>query len=222
MNLATLSLILSAVALIPVIAYYLRWQFYSPRLFVRVGGDQQGQPISVPSEGMIQFAIGTKSRRRVYVTEVWVGFDEEGMDLSETKGAGQRFTTEHHFPRALLFSEKRIVIRRHLQGNHFVYRAKAAEFAVRFVAVAEVDEAEMPFLLDMFPPPKRRLVRTVRFRTTSEPRTLQQLGLAVQPGEALHVEGIQAQEAAWAATDKGEAQVIVREIIDDGDKRTVG
>lgn len=211
------AIILSVIALVPFCAYLgLRW-FYSPKIIIRVGGDQQGiEVIQVPKSGNVPFGISTKSKRKAFISEVWVSFSDEKVDLHKTKGGERRITTDDQFPMAVLFTGRRVVKDGYLQTNHFDYKAKTNEFSVKIVVGAEADETELPFLLNMFPAPKIIAERVVKFKIVKGMECdLKKLGLTIGPGESIQSEGIQSQESFWAVADKGIAQVKVREIIED-------
>ena len=211
-TLTIISIILSVIALIPLGAYFLLRSFYSPKIFVRVGGDQQGvEPTQVLERGNVPFGISTGSKIKVFISEVWVSFDDEQVDLSKTKGGEKRITTDNQFPMAILFSERRAVKQGYLQTNYFDYEPKIDNFFVR----AETDETELPFLLNMFPAPKITAERLIGFEVVKGMgHDLKKLGLTIRPGESIQSEGIQSQEAFWAVADKGIAQVKIREIIE--------
>mgnify|MGYP001619770462 CR=1 FL=1 len=211
------AIILSVIALIPFCAYLgLRW-FYSPKIFIRVGGEQQGaDPIEIPERGDVPFGITTGSKIKAFISEVWVSFNDDEVDLSKTKGGERRITTDSQFPLAILFSERRAVKRGYLQTNYFDYKPKADSFSVKISVRAEVDEAGLPFLLNMFPAPKVVSERIVNLRAVEGmAHDLKKLGLTIGPGESIQSEGIQSQGAFWAVADKGIAQVKVREVIED-------
>lgn len=118
--LAIISIALSVLALIPFGAYLFLRLFYYPKILIRVGGDQRGvEPIPIPEIGNIPFAILTKSKLKTLISEVWVSFDDESVNLFETKGVEKRITTDNRFPMAILFTERRIVKAGYLQTNYF-------------------------------------------------------------------------------------------------------
>ncbi len=208
---------LSIIALIPFCAYlWLRW-FYSPKIIIRVGGDQQGvELIQVPESGNVPFGISTKSKLKAFVSEVWVSFNDEEVDLYKTKSGERRITTDNQFPMAILFPERRAIKQGYLQMNYFDYEPKADHFSLKIAARVATDEAELPFLLNMFPAPKVTAERLIRFKAAKGmEHDLKKLGLTIGPGESIQSEGVQSQEAFWAVADKGVAQVKVREVIGD-------
>ncbi len=211
-----ISILIGSIALIPLVVYFLHWKFYSPKPFIRVGGEQSGEPIQITEMGDIFFAVSTKSGRKSLISEVWVSFDPDEMDLFKTRGAEKSSIVDNKFPFALLFSEKRIIVKAHLQGNYFDYEAKKPEFSVKFIINSEIETTELPFLLNMFTARKIRTERIVRFKVTQEyTANLQRDGLALLPKESMHIEGVQSQEAWYAAASKGKGILKVREIIDD-------
>lgn len=216
-ELAIVTTILSVVALMPLGAYLLLRWLYSPKIFIRVGGEQQDtDPIEIPEKGDVPFGITTGSKIKAFVSEVWVSFNDDEVDLSKTKGGGRRITTDSQFPLAILFSERRAVKRGYLQTNYFDYESKTDNFSVKISVRAEVDEAGLPFLLNMFPAPKVVSERIVNFRAVEGmAHDLKKLGLTIGPGESIQSEGVQSQESFWAVADKGIAQVKVREVIED-------
>ena len=216
-TLTLISIILSVIALIPLGAYFLLRSFYSPKIFIRVGGDQQGvDPIQLSEKGDVPFGISTGSKIKAFISEVWVSFNEDEVDLFKTKGIEKRITTDNLFPTAILFSDRRAVKRGYLQTNYFDYEPKIDNFSVKIIVRAETDEAELPFLLNMFPAPKIIAERLIRFKVAKGmEHDLRKLGLTIRPGESIQSEGIQSQEAFWAVADKGIAQLKIREIIED-------
>ena len=209
-----LFLLLSLIGVLPLAAYLVLRVFYSPRIEFRIAGEQLREPIPTPRTDSRYFAVSTRSSRRVELSEVWVAFEPDEVNLSETHGAETRSTLDAKFPLALFFGAKRVVARKLLQANFFDYEAKAGEFEVRFSAVANVDETELPFLLDMFPAKKFRAERIVKFGVRGEaPRNLIDSGLVLKPGEFMSVEGPQAQAAVWAATDIPGTEVRVIENV---------
>lgn len=211
------AIILSIIALIPFCAYlWLRW-FYSPKIIIRVGGDQQGsEMIQVPESGNVPFGISMGSKLKAFVSEVWVSFNDEEVDLHKTKGGERKITTDNQFPMAVLFPERRAIKQGYLQTNYFDYESKAGHFSVKIITRAETDEAELPFLLNMFPAPKMITARVIKFKVVKGmANDLKKLGLTMLPGESIQSEGVQSQEAFWAVADRGIAQVKVREVIED-------
>ena len=211
----TISLLVGLLALIPLGAYFLHWKFYSPKPFIRVSGEQSGEPIQIPEKGRIFFAVSTKSHRKSVLCEVWVSFDPDEVDLSKTRGAEQRVTVDNKYPLALLFPEKRIIVKGHLQGNYFVCEAKKPEFSVKFIINSEIETTELPFLLNIFPARNLQAERIVRFKITQGYTTdLQRDGLVLLPKESVHLEGVQSQEEVYAATSKGIASLKIIEVVD--------
>ena len=211
------AIILSIIALIPFCAYlWLRW-FYSPKIIIKVGGDQQGmEPIQLSEKGNVPFGISTRSKLKTFISEVWVSFDDDCVDLSKTKGGEKRITTDNQFQMAILFSERRTVKQGYLQTNYFDYEPKIDNFSVKIIVGAETDETELPFLLNMFPAPRVTAERLIRFKVAKGMgHDLKKLGLTIGPGESIQSEGIQSQGSFWAVADKGVVQVKVREIIKD-------
>ena len=214
-----ISILISLIALIPLLAYLLHWKFYSPKPFIRVSGEQSGDPIHIPEKGNIFFAVSTKSDRKSVLSEVWVNFNPDEVDLFKTKGAEKRVTVDNKFPLAILFSEKRIIVKGHFQGNYFDYEAKKTDFSIKFIINSQIRTTTLPFLLNMFPARTMQREWIVRFKviqgyTANIPR----YGLALLPKESLHLEGIQSQGAMQAATSKGIGSLKVIELI--GDKKS--
>lgn len=211
------AIILSIIALIPFCAYLWLQYFYSPKITIRVGGDQQGiEMIQVPESGNVPFGISMRSKLKAFVSEVWVGFNDEEVDLHKTKGGERRITTDDQFPMAILFPERRAIKRGYLQTNYFDYRQRADNFSVKIAARVEMDEGDLPFLLNMFPVPKAIAERVIKFKVVKGMvNDLKKIGLTMLPGESIQSEGIQSQEAFWAVADNGIAQVKVREIVED-------
>ena len=216
-TLTTISIILSVIALIPLGVYFLLRSFYSPKIFIMVGGDQQGmEPIQVLEKGNVPFGISTGSKIKAFISEVWVSFNDDEVDLSKTKGGEKRITTDIQFPLAILFSERRIAKRGYLQTNYFDYEPKVDSFSVKILVRAEADEVELPFFLNMFPAPKMVSERVIKFEVIKGMvYDLKKLGLTIGPGESIQSEGVQSQESFWAVAEKGIVQVKVREIIKD-------
>ncbi len=216
-TLTTISIILSVIALIPLGVYFLLRSFYSPKIFIRVGGDQQGaESIQVSENGDVPFGISTGSKVKAFISEVWVSFNDDEVDLSKTKGAERRITTDAEFPIAILFSERRAVKHGYLQTNYFDYAPKAESFSIKISVRAETDEAAIPFLLNMFPAPKVVSERIIKFEVNrGMVYDLKKIGLTIGPGESIQSEGVQSQESFWAVANKGIVQVKVREIIKD-------
>ena len=216
MTVNIISLLVGLLALIPLGAYFLHWKFYSPKPFIRVSGEQSGDPIQIPEKNTIFFAVSTKSDRKSVLCEVWVSFNPDEVDLSKTKGAEQSVIVDNKYPLALLFPEKRIIVKGHLQGNYFDYKAKKPEFSAKFIINSEIETTELPFLLNMFPARKLRTERIVRFKVTQGyTADLKRDGLLLLPKESVHLEGVQSQEEVYAATSKGIASLKVIELIDD-------
>jgi hypothetical protein len=207
-----LSILALIVALIPLLVYFAR--SYLPRVSFRVGDMLGSEPIHVPRSGSIRFAVLTELKKRVILSGVWVEFDPDEVDLSKTKGADQRLTADNEFPVALFFPEVRIISKGHLQANHFDYHTRKDAFRTKLVAYATVDIAELPWLLDMFGPKTFRIERTLYFLVTDDPGKIPELGLLLRPGEAMSVEGPQAQEAIWAKADKPATKLKLIEFVE--------
>lgn len=211
------AIILSIIALIPFCAYlWLRW-FYPQKIIIRVGGDQQGvEPIQVPERDNVPFGVSTGSNLKASISEVLVSFNDEEVDLSKTKGGERRITTDNQFPVAILFPERRAIKQGYLQTNYFDYEPKNDHFSIKITTRVETDEAELPFLLNMFPAPKTITERVIKFKVVKGmAKDLKKLGLTILPGESIQSEGVQSQGAFWAVADRGVARVKVREVIED-------
>lgn len=214
-----ISILISLIALIPLLAYLLHWRFYSPKPFIRVSGEQSGDPIHVPEKGNILFAVSTKSDHKSVLSEVWVKFNPDEVDLFKTKGAEKRVTVDNKFPSAILFSEKRIIVKGHFQGNYFDYEVRKPDFSVIFIIDSQIQTTNLPFLLNMFPARIMQRERIVRFKVIQGyTANIPQHGLALLPKESLHLEGIQSQGAMHAATAKGIGSLKVIELI--GNKKS--
>ncbi len=210
-----LALVLSVVALVPFIIYFIQRYAYAPKFFFRVSGEQSGEPIIVPKEGEVMFAVSTKSRHRTFISEVWVYYNPDEVDLSKTEGAEKRVTTEQDYPVALFFSGTRILINMILQGFGWKHTAVSKNFSLKLIAYGQIDETEIPFH-DMFPARKLRSERLVRFEVRDEYQNdLKKNGLPLKPSESLQIEGLQAQSGMWAASDKPAAQLKVIELFKD-------
>lgn len=200
-------------------AYIFHKVLYSPKIFFRVGGEQSGEPIQVAENGREIFAVGTKSTRKIVLSEVLVCYNPDEVDISKTKGADTRITVDAKFPIALVYPERRVVTEKHLQANYFECVPKSPEFSVKLTAVASVDETEIPSLLDMFSPRKVRQERIVKFRVVKERvRDLRNTGLLMGPYEAMQIEGSQSKEAVWAQAEKGSAALKLIETVEKNDK----
>jgi hypothetical protein len=209
-------LILGILGALSIVVYLTRY-LTAPRLFCRVAGEQSGEPIPlVAIEGSISFAIGTTTKRGVELLLVSVSATDE-VEI-RSKDGERVLTRDHDFPFAVEFRDSRELARGHLQGLSVSYRAAASSFQLKIRMLAALKEEDLGFLLDMFSPRKVKRERIVRFRVDPSLKlTLQQSGLVLRPGEAVQVQGKQAQDAFWAAADKEGSQVLVRELLDDGD-----
>ena len=211
--LSFISILIGSIALIPLLAYLLHWKFYSPKPFIRVSGEQSGDPIHIPEKGSTFFVVSTKSDRKSVLSEVWASFNPDEVDLFKTKGIEQRITVDNKFPCALFFSEKRIMVKGHFQGNYFDYEARKPDFSVKFIIKSEIETTALPFLLNMFPARRIQRERIVRFKVIQGyTANLQRDGLAVLPKESVHLEGVQSQGEIHASTSKG---LKVIELIND-------
>lgn len=207
-----IALIISILALIPIAIYGIQRWMYSPKIIFRVAGEQNGEPIKTSHVGRINFAVSTKSSHKIILSEVFVGFSPDKVDLSKTKGAETRVDVNTEFPMTLLFPEKRTITKKHLQANYFDYETNNSEFLIKFTAFVNVDETEIPHVLDMFAPKKIRVERIVKFNVAKD-NELFKKGLRLAPGESVLVEGSQAQEAVWAQSEKDSATVKIHEIV---------
>ncbi len=207
-----LSILALLVALTPLLIYFAR--SYLPKVSFRVGDMLGSEPIHVPRNGSIRFALSTESKKRVMLAGVWVEFDPDEVDLSKTKGAAQGITADNDFPVSLSFPEVRVISKGYLQANHFDYQARKDAFRTKLVAHATVDIAELPWLLDMFGPKTFRVEQTLRFLVADDPSEIRELGLLLRPGEAMSVEGPQAEEAVWAKTDIAGTTLKIIELVE--------
>lgn len=211
-----LSLILGFFGAISLIVYCLHWWVYSPKLFIRIGGEKLGDPIPVAKEGRIDFACGTDSSRKSGILEVLVSFDPEKVELFRTKGVAKEITVDRKFPMAVVFRDKKEVVRKVLQTNFFDYQSRVDSFAVKITVISEIDPSSLPFLLTMFSPRKVRSEKIVRFLVKEgASMDLKTHGVIIGPKESMQVVGVQSQEAVWAATSKGEATVKIMEVFDE-------
>ncbi len=208
-----LALILSVVALSPYILYLIQRYVYAPKLFFRVSGEQSGEPIIVPKEGKIIFAVSTKSHHRTFISEVWVYFNPDEVDLLKTAGAEKRATMEQNFPLALFFSGTRAVKDMTFQVFFGDHEAIFPKFTLKLIAYGQIDETEIPFH-DMFPVRKLRSERLVRFEVQEEYQyDLMKRGFLQKPGETFQIEGEQAQYGIMAASDKQGGQLKIIELF---------
>jgi hypothetical protein len=208
------ALIFTIVALIPIVAYLCLQLFYKPKISIRVGGDQQGNKIiNVLEKGEISFAICASTKFKTYISEIWVNFNNIEVDLSKTKGAETRITTERQFPVSILFSGLKTIKVGYLQANFFSYNSISENFSIKITVRVETDEADLPFLLTMFPSPKVIFERIVEFKVVKGMISdLNQLGLKLNPGESIQVEGVQSQEAVYVNSEKALSQIKIIEI----------
>lgn len=102
-----LSLILGFLGAISLIAYCLHWWTYSPKPFLRIGGEKLGDTIPVTREGKVYFAYGTNSLKKSIISKVLISFDPEKVDLFKTKGITKEITVDHEFPMAIVFKDKK-------------------------------------------------------------------------------------------------------------------
>jgi hypothetical protein len=145
---------------------------------------------------------------------------QDGVGISGKDGA-PILTTDPAFPYALEFHDTRGVTRNHLQGISVNYKTKTSAFELKIKTLAALREEEQGFLLDMFAPRKITSERIVGFRVDpNENLAPQQSGLMIRPGEALQVQGRQAQDAFWAAADKEGSKLLIRELLDDQESGT--
>lgn len=200
-DLTTLSLIFSIIALIPIVLYFIQRYAYLPKLFFRVGGEQSGEPIIVRKEEKITFAVSTKSLHRVFISEVWVYFNPDEVNLSKTKDAEEKVTTDLDFPVALFFPGTRVVKDKILQGFSWMHVAHSQKFSLKLIAYGHIDEIELPFR-DMFPARSIYSERIIKFQVKADlPYDLKKQGLELVPGERIQIEGGQAQDAFNVVAD---------------------
>src|SRR3989344_1165024 len=137
------AIILSIIALIPFCAYlWLRW-FYSPKIIIKVGGDQQGmEPIQLSEKGNVPFGISTRSKLKTFISEVWVSFDDDCVDLSKTKGGEKRITTDNQFPMAILFSPPFVLDKSTQSSSKLTHTSEINVFNFDLV---EIPNGTLPF-----------------------------------------------------------------------------
>ncbi|MBI4394549.1 MAG: hypothetical protein HY556_12270 [Euryarchaeota archaeon] len=208
-----MALLLSIVALIPLLAYAVQRTAFAPRIRFRVAGEQQGEPIPVTPNGRIIFGIGTESRRRVRVTDVFALGDPAIVDLSKTKGTEVRMSIDAGFPLGIFFPGPYVITKGHHHGFYWQHESRAPAFSIKLVAEGQVEDTEVPPILDMVPTRRFRAERIVLFvvKDTGD-QDIHAAGYTVGPGEALHVDGVQAQEALFAAANKENTPVRVLEV----------
>ncbi len=184
--LSVIALVVSVIALIPFILYLIQRYVYTPQVFFRIGGEQSGEPIVVPKEGRRDFAVSTKSRYRTIISEVWVCFNPDDVNLSKM-GGKIRINTDQELSMALCFSRVIDVKDKFLNAFGWEYQALSPEFTLKFIAYGQIDETENPFS-DMFPARKFRSERLVKFKIREENRSeLKKTGLALEPREAIRI-----------------------------------
>ena len=210
-----ISLLAIVLAIIPLGIYFIQKLFYSSKVFFRIGGEQAGEPIQIPENGRVDFAVSTELKHKIFISEVWVSFDPDQVDLFKTRGAEKRGTLEEQFPVAILFPDRRVIKKDNFQGNYFDYETKISEFLIKLTAISEIDETELPLILRMFPTSKISTELIVKFKVFKDIAfNLQKTGLMLRPNESLEVEGTQAQEAVMASSEKETAKLRVIEIIE--------
>src|SRR5208283_328608 len=211
-----ISLILSILGVSSLILYFIRWKFYQPDLFFRVGGEQQGKSIKVNPTGHIPFATFTNSKKKIKILELSLLFDPDEVDLFKTQGIEKSLTSDRLFPASIQFGDKKDVVRGFLQANFFNYEAKGDKFTIKFEVLSEIDPPEIPPLLDMIPSRKVRSSRTVTFEVDKNIVWNHIThGLLCKAGEAMQTVGVQAQNGVSAQTEHGEGKLKVLQLIDD-------
>ena len=187
-----ISVILGILGVSSLILYFIRWKFYQPDLFFRVGGEQQGNLIKVPPMGLVPFASSTTSKKKSKILELSILFDPDEVDLFKTPGVEKSLTSDRQFPVSIQFVDKIDVVRGFLQANFFNYVAKEDKFTIRFEGLSEIDPTEIPPLLDMIPPRKIRSSRMVTFEVDKNIVWNHIThGLFSRPGEAMRTVGEQ-------------------------------
>ena len=134
-----ISVILGILGVSSLILYFIRWKFYQPDLFFRVGGEQQGNLIKVPPMGLVPFASSTTSKKKSKILELSILFDPDEVDLFKTPGVEKSLTSDRQFPVSIQFVDKIDVVRGFLQANFFNYVAKEDKFTIRFEGLSEID-----------------------------------------------------------------------------------
>ncbi len=193
------------------------WLLWVPRISIRFGGEQLGEVIPLPRNGRIPFATTVASKRPCRLLRLWVEFNPDEVELS-ARGAELAPSLDVQLAAALTYEGERTIAKKRLAGNFFDYSIRKDGFRVRFVATARRDDAELPFLLSMFPS------RTIRFNRTAyfvvgkvDQLSLTKYGVPLRPGESVEMCGEQSEEAVYAATEKGTAKVRAIEFL----KRTL-
>ncbi len=198
------------------IIYLAHLLVYSPSIIVRVSGEQSGEPITLSKSGKISFAITTPSEHKSFINEVRVSFSPAQVDLFKTEGIKKEITVDKYLPFAAYFSDRHVVVKNHLQGNYLDYETKTSEFILKFTVLSEIDQTELPVIIDMFPPRKIKTERFVKFRVSENfKQNLSTSGLTLKPGEVMSTEGVQSQAGLYCATATGTAQLNILEITDD-------
>ena len=79
-----LELVLALVPIFGAIGIYLFSRVkYSPKLLLRMSGEQQSEPIPLyQRQGSYLFGVGTHSARKVIIDEIWVHFKGEKASLT--------------------------------------------------------------------------------------------------------------------------------------------
>lgn len=213
MEMLDLGVILAVLGLTPLAVYLASLFFAQTGIFLRVGGERQGEPIPVPPAGRIHFGVSTTSRRKITIEEVRVECNPVHVSLEAGPGLQVGSTLADDYSVGQLFTGPRMTTHSKVQGFFSPFKARNDRFNLRFVVYSKVDETELPFLLDMLGSRRQKTMRLVRFevdrtRTKWEPRDH---GIYLDPGEALMMEGPQAQEAIYAQADHADVQVEVRE-----------
>ena len=192
------------------------WLRVNPRIFFRIAGEQYGDLILIQKNTRILFAVGTNSSGHINILNIAVYFDDNQVDLFQTKGINKEGSADRSFPMAIIYPEQKVVTKNSLQTNHFDMQSNADEFSLKIIVTAEPDHARLPFLLSVLPVRKIRKEKIVQFRVDQNlKKDMKKQGLMLKPGESFHAVGVQSQEGVSAVTSQGTATIDVREILDD-------
>lgn len=207
--------VLSLVSVISILFYALHRYVTGPRLSFQVGGVMDpSKPLGVPPAGRVRFAISTRSRWPVHLTDIRLRYESRVVAI-QARGASPMLAAEHEVPSCVRYEGTRVVGRGRWQGFRWDHQTGAESFRVFVELTAIVDEASLSFVFDWFPIRPRRISRPFDLVVSSAVGPDE---WTIPPKHSLSVEGSLAQEAVFARTDSGTALLTVYEIIEDDDK----
>ena len=181
----------TVLAIIPIVSYIITRVYYRPKIFLKIGGQQSGTPIPLPStRGQIWIGVGTMIDKETIIQEVFLQSRSNEVELNSKEGF-LTITLDEDFRSALHFSGSWLI--KKMNSKLFVARYKVQDsikqFPIKILVYAKIDESEVPFPWDMILPKIHKYEFIAQFKVEDSKgkmiENLKKYGYPLEPGESI-------------------------------------